>query len=77
MMHFATQKGNGRASGLPYVFEYRNVILSNFIVIQLSMITSIYTLNNLPITVYLIAYQDMYLIWVYKNTDSRLDTFNR
>lgn len=52
-------------------------ILSNFIVIQLSMITSIYTLNNLPITVYLIAYQDMYLIWVYKNTDSRLDTFNR
>lgn len=51
-------------------------ILSNFIVIQLSMITSIYTLNNLPITVYLIAYQDMYLIWVYKNTDSRLDTFN-
>lgn len=52
-------------------------ILSNFIVIQLSMITSIYTLNNLPITVYLIAYQDKYLIWVYKNTDSRLDTFNR
>lgn len=52
-------------------------ILSNFIVIQLSMTTSIYTLNNLPITVYLIAYQDMYLIWVYKNTDSRLDTFNR
>lgn len=52
-------------------------ILSNFIVIQLSMITSIYTLNNLPITVYLIAYQDMYLIWVYKNTDARLDTFNR
>lgn len=52
-------------------------ILSNFIVIQLSMITSMYTLNNLPITVYLIAYQDMYLIWVYKNTDSRLDTFNR
>lgn len=52
-------------------------ILFNFIVIQLSMITSIYTLNNLPITVYLIAYQDMYLIWVYKNTDSRLDTFNR
>lgn len=52
-------------------------ILSNFIVIQLSMITSIYTLNNLPITVYFIAYQDMYLIWVYKNTDSRLDTFNR
>lgn len=52
-------------------------ILSNFIVIQLSMITSIYTLNNLPITVYLIAYQDMYLIWVYKNPDSRLDTFNR
>lgn len=52
-------------------------ILSNFIVIQLSMITSIYTLNNLPITVYLMAYQDMYLIWVYKNTDSRLDTFNR
>lgn len=52
-------------------------ILSNFIVIQLSMITSIYTLNNLPITVYLIAYQDMYLIWVYKNTDSRLDNFNR
>lgn len=52
-------------------------ILSNFIVIQLSMITSIYTLNDLPITVYLIAYQDMYLIWVYKNTDSRLDTFNR
>lgn len=52
-------------------------ILSNFIVIQLSMITSIYTLNNLPITVYLIAYQDMYLIWVYKNTGSRLDTFNR
>lgn len=52
-------------------------ILSNFIVIQLSMITSIYTLNNLPITVYLIAYQDMYLIWVYKNTDSKLDTFNR
>lgn len=52
-------------------------ILSNFIVIQLSMIASIYTLNNLPITVYLIAYQDMYLIWVYKNTDSRLDTFNR
>lgn len=52
-------------------------ILSNFIVIQLSMITSIYTLNNLPITVYSIAYQDMYLIWVYKNTDSRLDTFNR
>lgn len=52
-------------------------ILSNFIAIQLSMITSIYTLNNLPITVYLIAYQDMYLIWVYKNTDSRLDTFNR
>lgn len=51
-------------------------ILSNFIVIQLSMITSIYTLNNLPIK-YLIAYQDMYLIWVYKNTDSRLDTFNR
>lgn len=52
-------------------------ILSNFIVIQLSMIASIYTLNNLPIIVYLIAYQDMYLIWVYKNTDSRLDTFNR
>lgn len=52
-------------------------ILSNFIVIQLSMIASIYTLNNLPITVYLIAYQDMYLIWVYKNTDSKLDTFNR
>lgn len=52
-------------------------ILSNFIVIQLSMTTSIYTLNNLPITVYLIAYQDMYLIWVYKNTDSKLDTFNR
>lgn len=52
-------------------------ILSNFIVIQLSMIASIYTLNNLPIIVYLIAYQDMYLIWVYKNTDSKLDTFNR